>query len=53
MRDKKRKGICVNKFLFTLPTPLEVQLTKNNYSIAEQSGKVKEIRGFRPVFQSR
>lgn len=53
MQNKKEKGTCVNKFLFHPSDSTGSQLTKNNYSIAERSGKVKETRGFRPVFQSR
>lgn len=36
MQNKKRKrNLLMTNSFFTLPTPLEVQLTKNNYSIAE------------------
>lgn len=50
---KKKKELASTNSFFALPIPLEVQLTKNNYSIAERGEKVKETRGFRPVFQSR
>lgn len=32
---KKKKELALTNSFFTLPTQLEVQLTKNNYSIAE------------------
>lgn len=54
MQNKKKKKESANdKFLFHPSDSTGSQLTKNNYSIAERSGKVKETRGFRPVFQSR
>lgn len=53
MQNKKKKKESANdKFLFHPSDSTGSQLTKNNYSIVERSGKVKEIKGITTLLNS-
>lgn len=53
MQNKKRKRNLRQQIPLHPSDSSKDSAIENNYSIAERGGKVKETRGFRPVFQSR